>query len=69
VCSAYSPITWQVDRQCHMISASTFDKMCADMEAQRDDMSDDLYAYGSRELVDSAYVADNQSDRKLRGAN
>jgi hypothetical protein len=69
VCSAYSPITWQVDRQCHMISASTFDKMCADMKAQRDDMSDDLYAHGSRELVDSAYVANNQGDRKLRGAN
>jgi hypothetical protein len=69
MCSAYSPITWQVDRQCHMISASTFDKMCADMKAQRDDMSDDLYAHGSRELVDSAYVADNHADRKLRGAN
>jgi len=51
VCSAYSPITWQVDRKCHMISASSFDKMCADMKAQVDDMSDDLYAHGSRELV------------------
>jgi len=51
MCSGYSPITWQVDRECHLISASTFDKMCADMKAQRDDMSDDLYAHGSRELV------------------
>lgn len=51
ICSAYSPITWQVDRKCHMISASSFDKLCADMKAQYDDMTDDLYAHGSRELV------------------
>ena len=37
VCSAYSPITWQVDRKCHMISASSFDLMCAEMKMQRDD--------------------------------
>lgn len=60
ICSAYSPITWQVDRKCHMISASTFDKMCADMKSQRDDMSDDLYAHGAREVVKKKYVADNQ---------
>jgi len=59
VCSRYTPITWQVDRKCHLISASTFDKMCADMKAQRDDMSSDLYAHGSRELVDSKFAADN----------
>jgi hypothetical protein len=35
ICSPYAPITWQVDRKCHMISASSFDKMCADMMAQR----------------------------------
>ena len=34
-----------------MISASSFDKMCADMKLQADDMSDDLYAHGARELV------------------
>jgi hypothetical protein len=62
MCSAYSPITWQVDRKCHLISASSFDKMCADMMAQRDDMSDDLYAHGSRELVNSKYAGDNQAD-------
>eukprot|EP00980_Cylindrotheca_fusiformis_P004805 scaffold1028_cov135-Cylindrotheca_fusiformis.AAC.15 len=67
VCSAYSPITWQVDRKCHMVSASTFDKMCADMKAQRDDMSEDIIPHGSRELVDKDYVADNLV-RKLRGA-
>lgn len=59
-CSGYSPITWQVDRKCHMISASSFDKMCADMKAQRDDLSDDFYPHGSRELVDPAYSANNQ---------
>jgi len=63
ICSQYSPITWQVDRTCHMISASSFDKMCADMKSQRDDMSDDLYAHGSRELVDDAFAADNQQNR------
>ena len=57
ICSAYSPITWQVDRKCHLISASSFDKMCADMKAQADDMSDDLYAHGARELVSDELAA------------
>merc|ERR1712034_130133 len=52
ICSSYVPITWQVDRKCHMISASSFDKMCADMKQVNDDMSSDLHAHGSRELVD-----------------
>jgi len=60
ICSFYTPITWQVDRKCHLISASTFDKMCADMKAQRDDMSDDLHAHGARELVASSLSANNQ---------
>ena len=59
VCSKYTPITWQVDRKCHLISASSFDKMCADMKAQRDDMSGDLHPHGSRELVDSQFAANN----------
>jgi len=59
MCSRYSPITWQVDRKCHMISASSFDKMCADMKSQRDDMSNDLLAHGSRELVADEFVANN----------
>uniref|UniRef100_A0A7S2HVS4 Delta carbonic anhydrase n=1 Tax=Helicotheca tamesis TaxID=374047 RepID=A0A7S2HVS4_9STRA len=66
MCSQYSPITWQVDRKCHMISASSFDKMCADMKSQRDDMSDDLVAHGSRELVDDAFAANNGKLRALR---
>lgn len=59
VCSMYSPITWQVDRKCHLISASSFDKMCADMLSQRDDMSEDVHPHGARELVDARYVDDN----------
>jgi len=66
ICSQYTPITWQVDRVCHLISASSFDKMCADMKAQRDDMSDDLHAHGSRELVADNLAADNHQ-RGLRG--
>lgn len=60
ICSTYSPITWQVDRKCHMVSASSFDKMCADMLMQRDDMSDDLYPHGAREVVVDKYVHDGQ---------
>lgn len=59
MCSSYSPITWQVDRKCHLISASSFDKMCADMKQQRDDMSGDLHAHGAREVVADAIAANN----------
>jgi len=60
VCSKYTPITWQVDRKCHLVSASSFDKMCADMAVQRDDMSMDLHAHGARELVADEFAANNQ---------
>merc|ERR1712050_705138 len=63
ICSFYMPITWQVDRKCHLISASSFDKMCADMKNQRDDMSGDLYPHGSRVLVADELAANNQHDR------
>jgi hypothetical protein len=69
-CSQYTGITWQVDRKCHLISASSFDKMCADMKAQRDDMTDDLYPHGSRELVADHLASNNLQRRKtaaLRG--
>jgi hypothetical protein len=66
MCSQFSPITWQVDRKCHLISASTFDKMCADMKAQRDDMTNDLFPHGSRELVQDDLVANNHANRFLR---
>lgn len=60
VCSNWAPITWQVDRKCHLISASSFDKLCEDMKKQRNDMSDDLYPHGSRELVADELAANNQ---------
>lgn len=59
VCSTYTPLTWQVDRKCQLISASSFDKMCADMKMMRDDMSDDLHAHGSRETVSPEFAANN----------
>jgi len=63
MCSSYSPITWQVDRKCHLISASSFDKMCADMKSQKDDMTGDLFPHGSRELVQHNLTANNQVSR------
>lgn len=66
ICSQFAPITWQVDRKCHLISASSFDKMCGDMKAQGDDMKDDLHAHGSRELVADEHAADNHQTRKLK---
>jgi len=59
ICSNYAPITWQVDRKCNLISASTFDKMCSDMKSQRDDMKDDLHPHGSRVLVDDSIASNN----------
>ena len=69
VCSAYGPITWHVDRKCHLISASSFDKMCADMMRQRDNMSGDLYAHGSREVVAADLVANNKVNLKAAYAH
>jgi hypothetical protein len=66
VCSAYTPITWQVDRKCHLISASSFDKMCADMLQMRDDMSGDLHPHGARELVWKNLTANNQDQDASR---
>jgi len=65
MCSQYAPITWQVDRQCHMISASSFDKLCHDMLLQRDSMVDDVYPHGSRELVMNSLVANNAWDKDM----
>lgn len=67
ICSQFAPITWQVDRKCHLISASSFDKLCKDMSEQPDDMRDDMHAHGSRELVDDAHAANNHQTRALRG--
>lgn len=64
ICSFYAPITWQVDRKCHFISASSFDKMCADMKQMRDDMSGDLHPHGARELVWQNLTANNHRDQQ-----
>merc|ERR1711957_409248 len=61
-CSPYAPITWQVDRKCHLISASSFDKMCADMKQNLDDMSGDLHPHGARLLVAKDLRANNLVD-------
>jgi len=63
-CSGYTVATWQVDRNCHLISASSFDKMCMDMLAQADDMTLDVEPHGSRELVIDELTANNQVNRK-----
>lgn len=61
-CSQVTPITWHVDRACHRISASSFDKLCADMKAQADDMSEDLFPHGARPLVTDNLAANNHRD-------
>ncbi len=68
ICSAYGPITWHVDRKCHLISASSFDKMCKDMLEQGDDMSDDIYPHGAREVVSDELSANNRDDLGPNGA-
>jgi len=67
VCSVYAPITWQVDRKCNLISASSFDKLCFDMKSQRDDMSGDTYPHGSRELVSDDLASNNHARRVTEG--
>ena len=64
ICSRYTPITWQVDRTCHLISASSFDKLCKDMLANPDDMSSDVYPHGSRITTADRITANNQQSRK-----
>jgi hypothetical protein len=46
-----------------MISASSFDKMCADMKQMNDDMSSDTHPHGSRVLV-ADYIAANNLQRR-----
>ena len=33
-CDPVSPVTWQVDRRCQLISASTMDKLCLDIKTR-----------------------------------
>ena len=64
VCSRYTPITWQVDRMCHKVSAKAWDEMCRLMLDQEDDMKADTHAHGARAFVKHALVANNQQSRK-----
>ena len=53
-CSPYA-ISWHVDRKCHLVGASSFDKMCADLKALG--LKKDLMPHSSRELVKPEFVA------------
>jgi len=64
VCSRYTPITWQVDRKCHVIAASSFDRLCEDMLKQEDNMDGDVYAHGARIHASPALTANNQQSRE-----
>lgn len=55
VCSPYAPISWHVDRDCHLVSAKSFDNLCKYMKEEHG-MSGDIEAHGSRELVADAWV-------------
>ena len=65
VCSMYAPITWQMDRKCHKVSAWSFDQMCKAMKNNADDMSADLHPHGARELV-AGHLASDELFRKAR---
>jgi hypothetical protein len=67
MCSKYSPITWQVDRKCHMISAKSFDNLCMMMHMNGhglhgDDMHDDMHPHGARETVLPQLTGTNVGD-------
>merc|ERR1711871_1565763 len=69
ICSRYTPITWQVDRTCHKISASSFDKLCKDMLEMADDMTHDTHPHGARAVAADHLVAPNlvRRDQTSRG--
>jgi len=67
-CSSYSPITWQVDRKCHLISASSFDKLCADMlSVSPSDMTEDIEPAGARLLVEDRLTDANSNKFEFDG--
>jgi len=57
-CSPYQ-INWQVDQNCHLISAKSFDAMCKKMKEEYD-MSADTHPHQSRDLVSKALASDAQ---------
>merc|ERR1719499_1127658 len=58
VCSPYA-ITWHVDRACHKVTPESFDNLCKQMKDLYS-LDGDLYPHGSRELVNSSYVVEQQ---------
>lgn len=57
-------VTWEVDRECHMLEAATMDELCREMlKVPSDDLSPDVYPHGSRDVVDDKY-ADDVIDKK-----
>lgn len=58
-CSPYQ-ITWQVDQNCHLISAKSFDAMCKKMK-ETYGMSADTHPHQSRDLVSNALSSDTQT--------
>ena len=59
MCSMFSPITWQVDRTCHVISARSWDEMCRIMLEQADDMEPETHPHGSRKLVNNKWSSNS----------
>ena len=49
-------VTWHVDRGCHMASAKAIDNLCKNMLLQKDDMSEDVTAHGSRATVSPEFT-------------
>merc|ERR1711920_1008521 len=60
--AVYTGSTTGTTRNNQVCSASSFDKMCADMLQMRDDMSGDIHPHGSRQLVWKNLTANNQRD-------
>jgi hypothetical protein len=70
-CSLYTPITWQVDRTCHMISAKSFDDLCETMvhnAIEGDNFEDghDLAPHGARRTVPPELTGSNIEDGAAR---
>ena len=65
-CDDLSGITWQVDRKCHLLSASTMDNLCAAIKTKPHMKGADgtynatVSPEGSRGIVVNALVHDNQ---------
>jgi len=55
-CSRWGSITWQADRKCHLISASSFDKMCTDIKSKCNDMTEDIGPHGSCNVVSNKFT-------------